>query len=128
MGEGITRVHNDPFAAPQCGAAFAARVWRCLLASPDRLPDEQEAGRRLCVSARTLRRRLAAERTSYHELLRAMRCRLAQQHLLDATLSVAAIARIAGYRDAANFRHAFVRWCGCSPSAYRQRLHVPTPR
>lgn len=129
MGDTNTLVHDDPFAAPQCGAAFTARVWHCLLATPGRLPDEQEAGRRLCVSTRTLRRRLAAERTSYQELLRAMRCRLAQQHLLDATLSVAAIARIAGYRDPANFRHAFVRWYGCPPSVYRQRLQgEPTLR
>ena len=119
---------DDPFTAPERGAAFAARVWRCLLAPPGRLPDECEAARRLGVSARTLRRRLAAEHTSFHELLREMRLKIAQWHLRDPALPIAAVARLAGYRDPANFRHAFVRWCGCSPTAWRRRLRALTPR
>jgi AraC-like DNA-binding protein len=41
--------------------------------------------------------------------------------LMDATLSLEAIASLLGYSDLSNFSHAFKRWTGHSPGAFRRQ-------
>lgn len=68
---------------------------------------------------RALRRRLEAEDTSYRELLAEVRTRLAIEYLRKTAMTNEEIANRLGYSDAANFRHAFIRWTGKSPSDFR---------
>lgn len=81
----------------------------------------ERIARDLGTSSRTLRRRLSASGATFHELLDGVRRELARDWLRDDSLSIDAIARQLGYRDASNFRRAFLRWQGVAPSAYRNR-------
>jgi AraC-like DNA-binding protein len=60
----------------------AGRVRDLLLARPADPPTAEHVARELMMSSRTLRERLAAERTSYRELLDEIRERLAEEMLI----------------------------------------------
>lgn len=81
--------------------------------------------RRLHLSPRSLKRKLAAEGASYKQLVEQHCQQLARQWLRGGTLSVAEIATRLGYSDPANFSRAFRQWTGRSPSAFRQALPRP---
>jgi AraC-like DNA-binding protein len=46
--------------------------------------------------------------------------RLAIEYLRKTSMTSEEIASRLGYSDAANFRHAFIRWTGKSPSDFRE--------
>lgn len=77
-----------------------------------------EVARRLHVSVRTLKRRLADEGTTYSDLVETERRERAMLLLRGGGLSIAEIADRLGYSDAANFTRAFRRWTGRSPRAF----------
>jgi AraC-like DNA-binding protein len=83
----------------------------------------------LHVSARTLRRRLGALDSSYQALLAEVRLRRALAWLTETDLAVEQIAEQLGYGDPANFRRAFRRWKGLTPSGFRaaERAHGGQP-
>ncbi|MBC9249738.1 AraC family transcriptional regulator [Pseudomonas alcaligenes] len=112
----------------QCEALLASldvqdglltRVRRLLLARPGDFPDLDSAARALHTSGRSLRRHLAAAGTSYQQVLDEVRRRLALQYLGATHLPLHEIALLLGYNDPSNFRRAFRKWTGKSPSAYR---------
>lgn len=72
------------------------------------------------LSERSLRRQLSAEGTSFRALLDQVRYAKARQLLTGTTQSIEAIARQLGYAEAAAFIHAFQRWAGMTPAAYRR--------
>lgn len=85
----------------------------------DRTPTLPEVASELCVSQRTLRRRLDALNTSYNQILEEVRKALAVRYLTTTQFTTEAIAQLVGYSEAANFRHAFKRWTGTSPTHFR---------
>ncbi|HEU5096066.1 MAG TPA: AraC family transcriptional regulator [Reyranella sp.] len=97
----------------------AADVRRILIEQPGRYPTIEAIADSLGMYPRTLRRRLEAEGTSYRFLLREIRMRLAIEYLRRTQMTNDEIASRLGYSDAANFRHAFVRWTEKSPSDFR---------
>lgn len=74
------------------------------------------------LAERTLRRQLAAEGTGFRTLQDEVRSALAHELLVVAELSVAQNARRVGYLEVASFVHAFRRWSGSTPGAYRARF------
>lgn len=75
----------------------------------------------LGLTERSLRRRLSAEGTGYQQLLDEVRSAIARSLLGGrATIPVADVAARLGYADAAAFTHAFRRWTGVTPAAYRR--------
>jgi AraC-like DNA-binding protein len=80
----------------------------------------EQVAKRLHVSVRTLKRRLAEEGTTYSELVDAERRERALLLLRSDDLTLAEIADRLGYSDAANFTRAFRRWTGVSPRAFRR--------
>jgi AraC-like DNA-binding protein len=72
---------------------------------------------RLGVSERTLRRRLAADGTSYQRLLDEVRASLADELIGTGRLSVEEIAVRLGYAEASSFIAAHRRWTGETPGA-----------
>lgn len=95
------------------------RIQKMLLASPSRIPPLPEVASRLHLSPRTLRRKLEAVGNSYNLILEEVRKKLAIRYLLDTPLTTEAISEKLSYSDAANFRHAFKRWTGTAPRAFR---------
>jgi AraC-like DNA-binding protein len=73
----------------------------------------------LSMSPRTLTRRLAAEGSSFAELLKEVREALAKRYIADRTLPISQIAWLLGYAEVSGFTRAFQRWTGMVPSAAR---------
>ena len=93
---------------------------KALLLSTDReIPSLPDVASVLCLSPRTLRRRLRDMNTSYLQVLNDVRRTLATQYLSTTAKTTEEIAELLGYSDAANFRHAFKRWTGQSPRQFR---------
>lgn len=100
-------------------SGMAADIRRILIEQPGRFPSIEAMADELKLNSRTLRRKLEAEETSYRVILAEVRMRLAIDYLRETTMTNEEIASRLGYSDAANFRHAFARWTGKSPSEYR---------
>ncbi|NUT92715.1 MAG: AraC family transcriptional regulator [Saccharothrix sp.] len=92
---------------------------RTLCRGTGSFPDMTATAARLHLSTRTLRRRLAAEGTSYHRLVAEVRHATALELLSTTRLGVEPIALRLGYTDASTFTRAFRRWTGTTPGAYR---------
>ena len=87
--------------------------------------DLHKAARLFTLHPRTLNRRLRAEGTTFSMLLAEARYEIARQMLRDTHLQTSEIASALGYADSASFIHAFRRWSGITPSAWRSS-HSPT--
>ncbi len=72
------------------------------------------------VSERTLKRKLAADATTYSQLVAEERRALATRLLRSDELSIDEVAARLGYSDATNFTRAFRRWTGMTPRAFRR--------
>ena len=77
------------------------------------------AARELCVSVRTLQRRLDGRGISWQSLLDRTREQLARQYLADRTLTLGDIALLLGFSEQSAFNRAFKRWTGQTPLAIR---------
>jgi AraC-like DNA-binding protein len=75
----------------------------------------------LDVDRRTIHRRLAAEGTTYSDLVDAIRAELAEQYLGQSQRPVADVAELLGFSLSSAFAHWFSRRFGCSPSAWREK-------
>jgi AraC-like DNA-binding protein len=100
-------------------AGIAGRVFGMLMAQPGRFPDIETVAAALGMTSRTLRRKLQAQDTSYQTLLTDVRKQLAIDYLRKTRMSTDDIAASLGFSDAANFRHAFKKWTGRTPSEFR---------
>ena len=103
------------------GAPYAQHITTLLRTSEIPLPDLNEVALGLHISARTLNRRLRAESTSFRQLKSGALGSRAKLYLRETNQSVEAIGETLGYRDTANFRRAFRKSEGCSPSEYRKQ-------
>jgi AraC-like DNA-binding protein len=121
-------------AAAQCTELLAARRSRVGVAGEvrERLtrhvadpPSMTEVAAERYVTERTLRRQLATEGTSFRALLDEVRVTVACELLTGTGLSVTETARRVGFGEPASFVHAFRRWTGSAPGAYRDRLRTP---
>lgn len=102
-------------------AGLARRVVDELTRTPGRFPEIESVAASLCISARTLRRKLEAEGTSYSDLLASVRHALAVDYLSTTLLSINDVAAALNFSDTASFRHAFKRWTGKTPNEFRER-------
>ena len=113
-------------------ASAAGRVKTLLRAQSEGMPDMGTVAASLCMSERTLRRRLQKEGTTFAALCDEVRMATAEQLLGSSHLSIEHIAGRLGYADPAGFIHAFKRWRGSTPGAFRSALrfgsHAVTPR
>ena len=103
-----------------------AAVRQLLIQSAGDFLDIAQVAEGLHVSERTLRRRLEAESTSFRSTFEEIRDLLAREYLAKTELTVAEIAHLLDYAETVNFRRAFVRWNGVTPSDYRQRHMAET--
>lgn len=74
----------------------------------------------LFMSASTLQRRLASEKTTFQLLKDELRRDIAITRLNTSMVSFAALADELGFADSAAFQRAFKGWTGSAPGVYRQ--------
>ena len=85
-------------------------------------PNEEVQCELLGISPRTLRRQLAAESTSWREILDDLRYERAVSLLAAAKPSIREISEALGYSDPAHFTRFFSRKADLTPSAYRREV------
>lgn len=91
---------------------------------PDGEPRRDQVAGELCMSERTLQRRLEAEATSFLQLLDDTRRELAEQYLGRLHLSLAQAAYLLGFADQSSFFRACKRWFDLPPGQYRSQLQA----
>ncbi|MFF4170763.1 AraC family transcriptional regulator [Streptomyces sp. NPDC001744] len=83
------------------------------------VPTPEQLAARLSVSPQTLRRRLAAEGTTYQRLRDQVRRDHAIAELAAGRVSIEHLSRRLGFSEPSAFHRAFRRWTGETPRAYR---------
>ena len=96
-----------------------AEIHRQLSATPGTVPGMPEIAQRMHVGARTLRRQLRAEGTTYQDVVRDFRIAMAKRYLQETTLPVSEVAALVGYSDPANLYRCFRDRTGATPGEYR---------
>ena len=99
----------------------SAAVRRLLLQSAGDFPCVRQTAQRLNLSERTLRRRLEAETSTFRAIKEEVKNILALKYLANTQLTIAEVASLLDYTEAVNFRQAFMRWHGITPTQYRQQ-------
>lgn len=101
-----------------------AQVVHHLVCQHGHYPDLATVARQLCLSERTLKRRLLAAGVGFQALLDTVREADSRRLLANLQLPVEHVAAAVGYRDPANFTRAFRKWTGQSPRDYRAALRA----
>ncbi|HSI50797.1 MAG TPA: AraC family transcriptional regulator ligand-binding domain-containing protein [Ideonella sp.] len=104
----------------QQGGSLVAQVRQVvsrLLARGD--PRREQVAGALCMSERTLQRRLNEAGTSFHELVDETRRELAQRFLDSGGATPTEMSFALGFSDPSNFYRACKRWFGRGPGDYR---------
>lgn len=102
-------------------ASLRVRVLACLPSAEMRADD---VAARLGLSERSLRRGLAAEGTTFGEIVAQRRSNEALRLLDDPKATLTEVAARLGYAGAPSFGRAFRRWFGVSPRAYTHAATV----
>ncbi|WOJ94754.1 AraC family transcriptional regulator [Congregibacter variabilis] len=109
------------FSERESPLSIAQEVQRTLLQSSYGFPSLEQMAKTLGLSPRTMRRQLRHAGFSYSELLTRVKSQWADELLSNHELSIDHIAEILGYVETTNFRRAYRRWKGMSPSQYRRQ-------
>lgn len=129
VAQDIFRRHCDRILSNDVQTGIVSeRVKRELMADRSNFPSSATIAERLHISESTLQRRLAREGNKFQPLLDQVRYRLALDYLEGTNLPVSEIATLLDFSSAANFRRAFKRWSGQTPSALRDSLRVQSPQ
>ena len=123
----ILTAHADDLLAERRSASGLQRMVANQLLNLLPKGEAQSAvvARELNMSTRSLTRQLAAEGTSFGEILKRLRQQLASRHLADERMSVQQIAWLLGYSEPGAFIHAYKKWTGTTPR--RARNPQPAP-
>jgi AraC-like DNA-binding protein len=101
-------------------AALSQRVLQSLSAcDPRQMPTMDDVARELGISARSLRRKLAAEGSKYGNLVERTLMNEAKRRLEDPRVSIQETAYAMGFAAPAAFHRAFKRWTGLTPKQYQ---------
>ncbi|MGB2375744.1 MAG: AraC family transcriptional regulator ligand-binding domain-containing protein [Porticoccaceae bacterium] len=98
------------------------RVSTLIFENPGKLWTLNEVAEKLCMSSRTLIRKLDAEGTKFQNIRDEQAKKQAANYLTDASLSVESIGHLMGFSDVSSFRRSFKRWFGETPSQYMARV------
>jgi AraC-like DNA-binding protein len=101
------------------GGDIVHDVKMALRREPGKFPSVEHIAEGLAMSSRTLRRKLGQHDVRYQDLLEEERRRVAEDLLLNTTMTIQQIADQCGFNDAQNFSQAFRRWQGMTPTDFR---------
>jgi AraC-like DNA-binding protein len=102
-------------------SGLSGEVYQLLLNAPSQFPSMTAVAEQLGLQERTLRRRLAAEDSSYGAIVDDVRRKLAIEYLQTTRMSVDDVAWKVGFSDSANLRRAIRRWTGQTIGDIRSR-------
>jgi len=102
--------------------SWTARVREQLRRNLDALPELTTVAAALDLHPQTLRRRLAAEGSTFKQIKSDIRRDTALHFLSKKALSVEEVAHRSGFSEASAFIRAFKAWTGLTPYAYRKGL------
>jgi len=100
-------------------SGWSGEVYQLLLSAPSQFPPMSAVAAQLGLQERTLRRRLAAENSSYDAIVDDVRRKLAIEYLQMTRMSVDDVAWKVGFSDSSNLRRAIRRWTGKTISELR---------
>ncbi len=117
----LCETYCDQFVKSSGGkSAFQKEVLRaCARSLESGSFDAISVAQSLNLSTRTFYRKLKDEGISYQTLSDNIRKSVAVEYLRNTNMRIEEIASRCGYQDISNFRKAFRRWTGRSPSSYR---------
>lgn len=98
---------------------YAQRTRELLVKHEPYRGNMEKSARALGVSARTLRRRLAEEGTTYEQVVSEAFAIIAKQQLANSQLSLQELSDMLGFSRPSGFHRAFKRWTGMTPREYR---------
>jgi AraC-like DNA-binding protein len=101
-------------------SGLSGEVYQLLLNGPSQFPSMTLVAAQLGLHERTLRRRLAAENSSYDAIVDDVRRKLAIEYLQMTRMSVDDVAWKVGFSDSSNLRRAIRRWTGKTISELRE--------
>ncbi len=100
--------------------SVVAQVRKQLIGAMDGADSSIEAvAKGLGMSARSLQRRLADEKTRYNDLLAEVRAEFAKRYLTRGTVSASEVAYLVGFAEPPAFFKAFKRWTGMTPREFQ---------
>lgn len=99
--------------------SVALQTLRLLRKLEGQYPQMPQIASMLNLSPRTYRRRLQQEARSFQDLLDQVRAEHATRYLENSRLPLTSIAYLVGFNDASNFRRAYTKWTGRTPSEVR---------
>ena len=103
---------------PECMSARTRLLVDRLM--PDGEPSLERVAAKLCMSPRTVQRRLALEGTHFRAIVESARRDLAEQALALGDVTPEELAWRLGFSEAASFYRAFKRWTGQTPGQARR--------
>ena len=101
--------------------SFSGQVKSIITQKDSHFPSLKTLGEILGMPERTIRRKLAEEGYKFQNMLNDARFEQAKI-LLQNGINLTQIAQNLGYSEVGNFSHAFKRWCGVSPTQFREQL------
>ena len=84
--------------------------------------DIETIAQDLAISTRNLQNRLKEERVTFQRLLDEVRKEIAFGYLERPEVTICDIAFLLGFSEQSAFNHAFKRWTGTTPKAYRKSV------
>jgi AraC-like DNA-binding protein len=115
---------DDELHKQLAGNDFLLTVYKWVSENVHRNMNASVLAEHLCMTERTLRRKLARHDICYSDICAEVKSKLAKQYVCETGLSMDDIAASLGFSDTANFRRAFKQWTNQAPSQYRNSYKV----
>jgi len=101
---------------------YAQRIRNYILREKDFSPSLETVAKSMCLSGRTLRRRLQEEEHNFNQVVLDTKMALAKELLQTTSLPVKVVAERLNYSESASFVRAFKKWSGQSPAKLKQSV------
>jgi AraC-like DNA-binding protein len=115
----VEKMCSDLLERRRLGISISQQVKQYLRVPGMDIPDQPTMAQLMSMSERTLKRRLAAEGTSFREISGAVRRTMAADLLKRSQHSISEVGVRLGFSDLSSFSQAFKRWYNCSPQQFR---------
>ncbi|MEM8496539.1 MAG: AraC family transcriptional regulator [Pseudomonadota bacterium] len=100
--------------------SMTQRVTELMFSTPGHFLCLDDLALEIGMSARSLRRRLHEEGSTYQDILRSVRLDLAKDYLAS-SLSMERISDLLGFSEVSVFSRAFKQWTGVAPKVYKKQ-------